>query len=263
MTKSTKYTICRSTNRRKEITMKAPRIHAYTLAWNEEMILPHFLRHYGRFCERIVVFDNESSDATASIVDSCPVAERRVWSSNNQINELMYLDIKNSAYRESRGVADWVIVCDADEFLYHPELTELLASYQRRGITMPRVRGYEMVGTRVPGPTENLLEQFRLGAPNTWMDKQVVFSPNLDFRFGVGAHAHDPVPGARRSWFRRLKLLHYKMFTPEQYIERTTLLRARLSELNLRKNWGTHYLQSIEELRLEHQEWQKKAHRVV
>jgi len=244
-------------------TRLVPRIHVYTLAWNEQLILPHFLRHYARFCERIVVFDNESTDATPEIIAGCPQAERRVWSSGGQINDQTYLDIKNSAYRESRGQADWVIVCDADEFLYHPQIQTQLATYLRRGVTLPRVRGYDMVGHAVPAASDDLLAQYRHGAPNPWMDKQVIFAPELDMRFTPGAHRHEAVPGARRSWFARLQLLHYKMFTAEQYIERTRALRARLSEINRRNKWGTHYLQSDEALREEFVLWQSKARRVV
>ena len=34
------------------------RIHVYTVSWNEEKIMPHFLRFYGAVADRIVVYDN-------------------------------------------------------------------------------------------------------------------------------------------------------------------------------------------------------------
>ena len=36
------------------------KIHIYTPTWNEEKILPYFLRHYEQFAERIFIFDGGS-----------------------------------------------------------------------------------------------------------------------------------------------------------------------------------------------------------
>jgi glycosyltransferase involved in cell wall biosynthesis len=42
-------------------------IHVYTVAYNEELLMPFFLRHYKRFANHITVFDNESTDKTAEL----------------------------------------------------------------------------------------------------------------------------------------------------------------------------------------------------
>ena len=41
------------------------------------------------------------------------------YSTGGKINDFKYLEIKNNAWKKSRGKADWVIVVDMDEFLYH------------------------------------------------------------------------------------------------------------------------------------------------
>jgi len=69
-------------------------IELYAVAWNEEKIIEYFLRYYSAFCDKIVIYDNESTDRTPEIVRSYPNTELRSWSSNNQINENLYLVMK-------------------------------------------------------------------------------------------------------------------------------------------------------------------------
>ncbi|HEY3372002.1 MAG TPA: glycosyltransferase family 2 protein, partial [Prolixibacteraceae bacterium] len=88
-------------------------IHYYTLCWNEERILSMVLDYYSEFCESMVVMDNESDDNSPSIIHSYPKATVRTYSSNGQIRDDIYLEIKNNVWKESRGKADWVIICDA------------------------------------------------------------------------------------------------------------------------------------------------------
>src|SRR6516165_10860911 len=138
-------------------------IHLYALAWNEEVIMPYFLRYYSDFCDKIVIYDNESTDKTVEIVNSFPNTEIRSWNSNNQIDDHLYLRVKNNCYKESRGIADWVIVGDADEFLFHPNLKERLEYYKEAGITLPKVTGYDMVPNCELDPSANLPYVYRRG----------------------------------------------------------------------------------------------------
>src|SRR5579863_5958872 len=95
-------------------------IHAHILAWNEEQILPFTLDHYSLLCDKIFIHDNMSSDNSDEIYIKYPKVTVIKWDSNNEINELNYVNIKSKAYREHSRDADWVIVCDCDEFIYHP-----------------------------------------------------------------------------------------------------------------------------------------------
>lgn len=89
-----------------------------TLTYNSEKILPFFLRHYSKFCDKMIFYDNESTDNTASIINSFPNTEVRTFTTNNELNEAAFLEIKNNAWKENRDY-DWQIVVDCDEFLHH------------------------------------------------------------------------------------------------------------------------------------------------
>ena len=91
-------------------------ITIYTITYNEQFILPHFIKWYrDKFPDcRIVIYDNESTDNTVGIAyeNNCEVV---FYSTNNKLTDSKYLEIKNNCWKDAN--TDWVVVCDADEFL--------------------------------------------------------------------------------------------------------------------------------------------------
>ena len=74
------------------------KIHAYILTYNEEAILPFTLDYYSSFCDKIIVYDNESTDSSDEIFKRYKNVSVVKWKSDT-INELNYLQIKNNAYK--------------------------------------------------------------------------------------------------------------------------------------------------------------------
>jgi hypothetical protein len=214
-----------------------PGIHVYTVMWNEEVLLPYFLRHYGSFATRIVCFDNMSTDRSAQIVDSHPLTERVQYDTNGQIVDTMYLELKGR-YRQSRGTADWVMCVDIDEFIYHPQLAALLADYTRRGITYPKVQGFEMIAEQPPSGGSQIYEEIRDGRENEWSSKRVVFDPALEVVFEAGCHRATVSGNVVESENADIRLLHYPFLGRDFFIERSRQRRARLSEENKKFGWG-------------------------
>jgi hypothetical protein len=112
------------------------KIRIYTVCWNESAMLPHFLRHY-QFADKIVVYDHHSTDDSAAIIWRFPNTILHTLHCPDEIHESQLLRVKNNIYKECRGQADFVIVVDADEFVYHPFLMDLMADYKAEGITLP------------------------------------------------------------------------------------------------------------------------------
>ena len=128
------------------------KIHAHILSWNEEKILPFTLDYYSLICEKIYIYDNMSTDSSDQIYLKYPKVEVIKWNSNNEINENNYINIKNNEYklRSRNKNVDWVIVCDCDEILYHPNLINILENYKSEGINVPRISGHDMVSDMFP-----------------------------------------------------------------------------------------------------------------
>lgn len=219
-------------------------IHAHILAWNEEKILPYTLDYYSNFCEKIFIYDNMSDDNSDEIYKNYPKVEVIKWNSDNEINELNYIKIKTESYKErSRGgEVDWVIVCDCDEFLYHPNLINVLKDYKNKGVTVPKVCGHDMVSEIFPEYDGKLLtDKVKIGSNRYQpMCKNIIFNPNLDVNYGIGAHSFS-CNNAIFSNTEELKLLHYK-FLGKDYVKKLYIDRAkRLSKFNKENKFGEHY----------------------
>ena len=166
-------------------------IHSHILAYNEEKILPFTLDYYSNICDKIFIHDNMSTDSSDEIYKKYPKVTVLKWNSNNQIDENNYLKIKNEEYKKYSRDADWVIVCDCDEFLYHESLLNKLKEYYDKGVTIPYVVGYEMISETFPNYDGELItEKIKIGygeAPE--LSKHVVFNPKIDIRYSTGAHS--------------------------------------------------------------------------
>lgn len=234
---------------------------AYTLAYNEERMIRFWLAHYSRFASKLVVYDNYSTDNTVEIVRSYPNTEIRKYDTNNKVIDMAMLKIKNECYKEARGKADYVIVGDVDELLYHEDMTGFLERCLQDGVTLPSVAGFEMVGTHVP-ETGLLTDHITNGAVCMLETKQIVFSPRLDMNFSVGAHACSPLGSVKQS-SDHAKLLHYKFVSLPYVLENYRRLGSRLSADNLRRGLGVHYLASKEEIEKKYADLMQSAKPVV
>jgi glycosyltransferase involved in cell wall biosynthesis len=224
------------------------RIHVYTVCWNEAAMLPHFLRHY-RFADRIVVYDHHSTDDSAAIIRRFPNTILRTLRALNEIHESHLLWVKNHIYRECRGDADFVIAVDVDEFVYHPLLIDLLERYMAEGITLPKVKGYNMVSDRLPSPGEDILRAVRHGVPDdvtvegycNAYGKRCIFHPSIDINYQHGCHGCRPKGTVRESKTAQIKLLHYKFLGLEYTLRRHGEYRQRLSEDMVKKDMWVQY----------------------
>jgi len=217
-------------------------IHAHILAFNEEKILPFTLDYYSKICEKIYIYDNMSTDSSDEIYAKYPKVEVIKWDSNGEINEMNYINIKSNAYKQFSRNADWVIVCDCDEVLYHPRLLEKLQYYKDNGITVPKVNGHDMVSETFPEYDGELITTKVKTGSEVYAPfcKNIVFNPRLDVQYGIGGHSFQ-ANNAVYSNSPELKLLHYK-FLGVEYVENIYKARAeRLSQFNKDHKFGEHY----------------------
>jgi hypothetical protein len=220
------------------------KIHAHIIAYNEEKILPFTLDYYSLICEKIFIYDNMSTDSSDEIYKRYDKVEVVKWNSNNEIDEMNYVNIKSNCYKErSRGVGvDWVVVCDTDEFIYHPNLFEVLKSYKENGIDLPLTDGRNMFSEEFPKYDGRLLTEIVKTGSELYMDmcKNIIFNPDKDVSFGIGGH-NAFCSNCKQTQTRDLKLLHYtylgKKEVKEKYINRA----KRLSEFNKKNRFGEHY----------------------
>jgi hypothetical protein len=217
-------------------------IHAHILAYNEEKILPFTLDYYSQFCEKIYIYDNMSTDSSDDIYKKYDKVNVIKWDSNNEINEINYINIKSNCYKQYSRHADWVIICDCDEFLYHNRLIDKLNYYKENNISVPKINGHDMVSETFPVYDGELItNKIKIGSEvYPPFCKNIIFNPKLDVEYGIGGHSFN-AKNAVYSNSPELKLLHYK-FLGIDYVENIYKNRAkRLSNFNKENRFGEHY----------------------
>lgn len=212
-------------------------IHVYVVAYNEEFLMPFFMRHYKQFSNQITVFDNESTDKTAEMAK----AEGAVvvpFSTNDTFMDSANIKIKNEEYKKSRGIADWVIVVDTDEFVYHPNFVQLLEEYKTEGITLPKIRGYDMIGDDYPKNGGQIYNTINQGVCQGFYSKRAIFNPLININYEVGAHRCSPRGNVVESKNFDLKLLHYRLLCKDFFVKKMESRMERFSEENRKRGWG-------------------------
>ena len=226
--------------------IKLPIVHYYALCWNEERILPFVLDYYGRFVDHITVYDNHSTDRSREVISSYPNTQI-VEFGKDEFDDETHNNIKNNCWKKSRGKADFVVVCDMDEFIYSPDIKASLEQLKAQKITIVKPEGYDMYSEEYPSYSKGQLitDTINRGIRSKWFDKCILFDPHsvVEINYKPGAHECHPVGLINQSATTGLKLLHYKNIGMAQTLQRIRSYSQRLSKENIKKDLGTHYLE--------------------
>jgi hypothetical protein len=218
-------------------------IHLYTVCWNEIRILPYFLRYYEQFCDAIIIYDNGSDDGSMELIASHPLCKLRHVDSNGEFDEGTMLRVKGQEWKQSRGVADWVISCDIDEILHHPELPQFLEECRGAGVTVPVPSGFQMVSRRFPAHNGQISDVVSAGFRDSFFDKRIIFNPAAirEINYSPGCHWARPDGDVRERIDPALKLLHFKYLGLEYLTARYAALDRRRSQFNRQHGYGDQY----------------------
>jgi glycosyltransferase involved in cell wall biosynthesis len=206
----------------------------YLIAFNESLMLDLTIEHYKQFCTKVIVFDNHSTDDTALLAQRMG-CEVRKFGTPGILSDADYLTVKNHAWKESK--ADWVIVCDADEILWHPEIKHVLS--EEKGSIFP-TQGYSFYSKNLP---IHSFSEVKTCVLDDNYSKRIIFSPRRLKEIGYiyGCHECRPTGDVVYSPVT-MDVLHYKYVGGiERVLERHRLYKSRLSDINKRWNLGHTY----------------------
>jgi glycosyltransferase involved in cell wall biosynthesis len=221
------------------------RIDVYTYVHNEERMMPYFIRHYGKY-GKITVFDNESSDRTATIAKDAGARVIPVdTGGKHEVSVLQWY--MNEGYKGSRGKADWVILAEGDEFFWHFDLHGLLEEYMADGVTVPKVAGFDMVSDHPPGTSGQIYSELKHGFPSPRYCKRGVFRPEIDINFGPGGHDAWPSGNVVESASPEIRMLHYRFLGEDYFAERYEKHRSRRSRESAERKWDIECLEDHRE----------------
>lgn len=232
-------------------------IWLYCIILNEEKILPYTLRHYETFVDKMLFFDGGSTDRTKEMISANPKCELHDWTGGIGMVDDEFTDFANSKWKEARGIADWIIWIDADEFIYHPRILEVLKGYMDEGVEVPQTQGYMMVSKSFPTTTGQIYDEVRTGFKDDRWCKKAVFRPHVEMKFQPGRHGVEPsVEKYKWSSNADLKLLHYRALGLDYIIPRNRGNWSRVPERCRKKNLGVNHAPENKGLHSDH--WYKE-----
>jgi glycosyltransferase involved in cell wall biosynthesis len=218
-------------------------IETYILCNNEELLMPYLMRHYKQF-SKVFILESNSTDKTVDIARSMG---GEVWKYDvpDEINDRWFKELKNTCWKDSQ--AAWVIVVDADEFVYHPNIERIL-KYCQSTVICPRF--FNMYSETFPTTKGQIYEEVKSGveqiAPKAKMN---IFRPHIirSMNYLEGCHEAFPIGKVVINYDTGIKTLHMRNLGREFVINRNLRARQRNSKFNKEMGWGVHVEWSQEE----------------
>jgi hypothetical protein len=217
------------------------KVEVFAICYNEEHIIQAFIDHYkNNFDAKLTFFDNQSTDKTPSIIqkNKCELIS---FDTNNEIDETNYLRIKNNCWKDSN--ADYVIVCDVDEFLeIHTDIQDC---------TLIKTFGFDIVGDL----------DSRMGVYNELYCKYIMFSPKhiKEINYTAGCHYCNPEGKIIENEIPA-SMLHRKYISEDYLIKRHQEYSNRNSNRNKESGNALHYDKNSQiEINYLFEELRKKA----
>lgn len=215
-------------------------VHLYALCWNEAPLIPYFFRHYESFVDQFFIYDDGSSDASLALLQAQPKTQVFSITIIKSTQEHYLSDTRfgfryfyNEMWKHSRGRADYVILCNIDEFFYHPQMKDYLQKCYQTGLTVIPTRGFDMISWRHPHQPLPLIKLINKGVRNNTFDKTFVFNPNHIRESGFLDGRHTMLPKGTIVYpdAIRVRLLHYHYLGFWYYLKRILAKSKRLPHI--------------------------------
>ena len=191
------------------------KIELFTFVFNDEDILPFFIRHYAPIVDKMTFIDSDSTDKTLELIGKYNVVQTGItwW------NWDKYHEIRNTIWRQSEY--DLVFFPDVDEILYRHDLRKFLES---NTYDIYQMEGFQMISEDFPKPGTDILKM-GMGIPLPLHSKYAIFNPKIDISF---PDAHNVETTSKNICRADIKLLHYKYLGVRNMLRRAKLIKDRV-----------------------------------
>ncbi|HUX59194.1 MAG TPA: glycosyltransferase family 2 protein [Bacteroidales bacterium] len=226
------------------------KIEAYILAHNEELLMPYIVRHYSQFAD-VIILENNSTDRTIEIAHNMGAT---VWKYEipDTMDTQLQTEIKNVCWHGSK--ADWIIIVDADEFVYHPDIINVLENTKA---TVIEPKMFNMFSDKFPTTEGQIYDEVTMGTEyrpppfNYTPDHlEIVINNQVnlfnaheieDIHFTLACHYAYPKGNVILDKDSGIKTLHMKYLSIKYVLERQQRYLLRRSKNNNFSGAGLHY----------------------
>jgi hypothetical protein len=208
-------------------------VEIYALCHQEAKIIPYFMRHYSQYGQ-VHLFESHSTDGSRELAESLGAVIIPV-DTGNEVRDDIFTNIKNNCWKQSK--ADWVIICDMDEFVYHPNFIEYLETVPE---TIIEPRTFEMIIDVYPTAEGQIYEEVQYGFETT--TKMFLFRPQSlkEIAYTAGAHTAQPEGTVYINRTSEIVCMHMRHLSLNHIVQRNAYLSHRMSEVNKKNGWGWH-----------------------
>lgn len=248
------------------------KIYLYTVCYNEIDILPWVIDYWKRIpITKAVVYDNGSKDGTLEYLSQFEWIEIRHFQTDGH-NDSMHAFIKNTAWKDAKGEADYVVVCDMDEVLWG-DIESELKKMKEGGYNVLGNPWYALCGDEYPKYEEgkylhqlvkrgykqyiNHMPQFE------HLGKFMVIDPNIteSTNWSVGNHIlFDIKPFLKLYVTDKIITFHFnKGFGEDYFVRKRKSMYERLSSFNKSHGMGVEYGYPIAMIREEYRRYQAES----
>lgn len=213
-------------------------IEIITFFYNEEYLLPYYLKHYSYVDKITAFYDEDSTDRTLEILKK----DRRVrifpFKFLAGLNETEKIYMINKAYRKSK--AKYCIIADADEFVFKPR-------YMFRNMYFCKL--WQIVGG-IDSLYFPLKRQCWLGYFDKLYLKPSIVKTGKRYKFKEGHHEVTRFYIKKYPFFNIVNGLHLNMLSLEFYKKRMFDRFNRQSKYNI-DNGFSHQFTNVSEKEIE------------
>lgn len=222
------------------------KIYTYAVCWNEELRLPWYLDNYS-FADHHFIYDQHSTDGTLKLLKGNKKVTVRPFGKPNVLENHNYQVIKDNCWK--RCGADWVIIGDIDELLYHPNMREMLQHTKEHldvTVLMPSA-AYDMFHTE---PVTDY-KQITKGVFSPGYMKMCCFRPDqiTDINYNPGCHKAGPKGNVMIGPCEGLIMYHYNLVGIDYVIKRYAACDKRRSPIDKKNRWAIQYSYPPEKIR--------------
>lgn len=243
------------------------KISAFILCFNESLMVRHTINYYSKFCSEITILNNNSNDNSVEIIKKeYPEVKIKNFGIENSYREDILTEIRNSCWKASE--ADYVIVCDMDEFLYADDLDNTLKLLDKYRPALCSVVGYEMFSKKFPKNYNiSLIDQVKVGVRNYRFDKTIIFNPKKvkHINYDYGSHSCMPEFYDKKIEDRLIefKLLHFKYLGKSYLYNKHLSYMKRLSKINIINKWGAEYKEGKKHIKRKFRIIERHAFKII
>lgn len=241
------------------------------LCKNEEDIIPFCIDYWKRVADKVVVYDNGSTDRSIELLSKYDWIEIRHFDSDGQ-NDVIQKQIKEQTYLELKNQFDVIILSDMDEVFYFNDFEAILKEFIDGGYNVLATPIYSLCEDSKPQYEDGkLLHQLchkfykqRMNHMNGFeeISKLSIFNckNTIKVNMSVGQHFVEIVPRMKILYSKDGFCLHLdKGFGIAYKYNVRQRMYKNLSDVNKKGGMCTEYANTFETLKKEYEENQKNS----